>query len=551
MWQIISDGLSILNENKLLIIAAISLLSLGCSTNFFLFGDLTKREVALKRNFSFFLLLLFFIFSTLTRLAYLKNIFVPPYFDSVEHLRIVKIMVEGYNSSAILDTLPNLTQNYYHLGFHFFASLLTFGLRADPINVILIFGQIILATIPIPIFFLIRRKTQNNIAAFFALLLAGFGWYMPGFAVNWGKYPALAGLLAFEMVLSLAYAISRKKTTRNKSILIIFLILGILTSTFIHSRTLIILFISFLSWFFAKRIDNFPKVNQRSILRIQLWGILLFGILIQADALLKLTLEPYLDKGILITAIILILSPFALKKFPQGLYFSTFFILSLFACLFIPANGILPGFTNQTLLDRPFVEMVLYFPLSILGGLGLAGLLESLDDLKFLPKQIHLFTRALIIFLFIGVIGFFSIRSYNFYPSDCCNFLGYDDTVIFDWMDKTLPTDALILVASNQLNVVPSSTSADFVGSDAGIWIPQLIGREITLMPYHFDFLSDEKIKQLCQKEIDYIYIGNTNQSFNSRQLDKKTEWYKKILVLEKAQLYQLKACGSYGEILP
>ena len=543
MWQIILDGIFVLGEKWLIVFSAVVILCIGCSVNFLVFRSLVPKGVMQRNRSSVILIILFFALSLIARLAYLKDIFVPPYFDSVEHLRIIKELVDGFSSSAFLDTLPNLTPNYYHLGFHFLASLLTFGLRADSIDVILVLGQIVLASIPIPVFFLIRYETKNNIAAFLGMLLAGFGWYMPGFAVNWGKYPALMGILTFEMVLSLAYIISRRKTTQNRSILIIFLILGIFTSTLIHSRTLIIIFISFLSWIIVNRIDSLPKLHQYKILGIQLFGILILGTLIQKDPLLKLALDPYLNEGLLITIVVLILIPFAWLKFPRGVYFNLLFILFIFLCLFISVGGILPIFADQTLLDRPFVEIILYFPLSLLGGLGLAGLLESLKNIKGLSKRAYKYAMFLTAFFFIGIAGILPIKNYGFYPSDCCNFLKYDDTIAFEWLRKNVPSDARILVASSKLSVLPSSTSFDDAGADAGIWIPQLTGRKIIMMTYETDFLSTETVKYLCQKQIDYLYVGGTNQSFNSMQLHEKTEWYKENLFLQNTQLYQLVAC--------
>ena len=543
MWQTILDGLYVFNENKLILFGVISILLLGISANIVTFYTLRKREVARTRNFSLLLIISLFILSIILRLAYLKDIFVPPYFDSVAHLRIINKLIEGFNTSAIFNTLPNLTESYYHFGFHFFVALLTFGLHADPINVMLISGQVILAAIPIPLFFIIKHKTENNTAALLTLLLAGFGWYMPAFAINWGKYPALTGLLSLEIMLSLSYAISQKKTSKNNFKLIIFLLFGLLVSTLIHSRILIVFSISLISWFLAKKAACLEKPEQHSILRSSFFGILILGILIQTDPLLKLTLEPYLDKGILITSIILILSPFAFKKFHQSVYFIIFFIFSILACLFIPVDSILPTLNNQTLLDRPFVEMLLYFPLSILGGLGLAGLLEIINKATFLSEKKLFYTKTLVSILVIGFVGVFSLKNYAFYPADCCNFISYDDTIIFDWLRKNISNDARILVAANHLSVVPSSTSTDLVGSDAGIWIPVLIDKRIVIMPYEIDFLSEGIMMELCQKKVTYIYVDNTNQSFNSNILDKKERWYKKILALPNTQLYQLKTC--------
>ena len=203
----------------------------------------------------------------------------------------------------------------------------------------------------------------------------------------------------------------------------------------------------------------------------------------------------------------------------------------------------MPTLNNQTLLDRPFVEMLLYFPLSILGGLGLAGLLEIINKATFLSEQRLSYTKTLVSILVIGIVGIASLENYDFYPADCCHFISYDDTIIFDWLSKNISNDAQILVAANHLSVVPSSTSTDLVGSDAGLWIPALIDKKIVIMPYEIDFLSEGTIMELCKRKVTYIYVDNTNQSFNSNTLDKKEKWYKKILTLPNAQLYQLNTC--------
>ena len=529
MPKIFLDGLYVLSQNWKIILSITAIFSVN-----FLFSPKAKQEVSLK------ILLPFFLFSLLLRLAFLRDIYAPSYFDSIEHLRIIKGIVEGWENHAFLDSLQHIVPTYYHLGFHFLASLLTFGSRADPVNVMLVFGQVTLAILPIPVAILIWHETKNKYALIFTALLAGFGWYMPGFAINWGKYPALLGILAFEITLSLAYTFSQKK-----HIQFAILTLGILISTLIHTRTLIIFLITLTSWLFAKKIKNLPKNYRHSILKIQLLGILIFGILIQTEPLLKLALEPYLENHLLIT-IILILSFFALAKFPRAFYFSLFFILFTLASLSIPVESVFPQLANQTLLDRPFVEMILYFPLSLLGGLGLAGLLKYAgifaNEKK--SRKILLYIKSFLVILFIAAIGIISLKNYDFYPSDCCVLLNYDDTIAFDWMRENLPANVRILTAGRNLQVIPNATETNLVGTDAGVWIPQRLNREIILMPYQLDFLSLETSKLLCQSQVDYIYVGSTNQHFNGRQLEEKRTWYQKILFLPKVQIYQFKGCN-------
>jgi hypothetical protein len=543
MWQALIDGLSILIEEWTVVLGTVGVVCLGCSVSFFLLRNSFEEKTEFRR--SALLLSSFFAISVILRLAFLTETFVPPYFDSVEHYRIVKELVTALEESTLLEAIPALTPDYYHLGFHFLASLLAFGLRANPIDVILVLGQVMLAAIPIPVFFLIRHETQSELAAIFGMLLAGFGWYMPGFAVNWGKYPALTGLLALEIVLTIAYSISPKKSGRNQLLYIGLLLSAVLVSTLFHTRTLIVIAISIVSWLIAGKIRILPKSFQVFLLGILLAGILVLGRIIQEEPLLNLALEPYLSDGLWVTLTVLVLSPFALIKFSWGFYFNLLFILCIFATLFIPIDIRSTGLENQTMLDRPFVEMLLYLPLSILGGLGLAGILQFLGDIKVFSEQLRRYARILITILLLGFTALMSLGRYNFHPSDCCNFVGYDDTVAMDWIDRNLPPDARILIAATQMSVLPAGPSAGLVGTDAGIWIPALTGRVTTFAPFETDFRSKSTLEQLCRMQVDYVYVGGTDQKFNAEQLNEKTEWYDGVLFLPNVQLYQLTGCSG------
>ena len=354
MWQTFLDGLSVLNEKWPVVLGSVIVIGLGCSISLFFAPGASKEKIRWQ---STLLLVFFFAVSVVLRLAFITRTFVPPYFDSVEHFSIIKGLVNALESSTLIKTIPTLTPSYYHLGFHLLAAFLTFGLHASPMDVILVLGQIILAAIPIPMFFILRHKTHNDSAAFFGTFLAGFGWYMPGFAVNWGKYPALAGLLTLEVVVSMAYFMFQNKSYRNQLVRIGILLLGIIVSTLFHSRTLVVIAFFLISWFIAGTIQTLPKAFQYVSLGILLAGLIIVGILIQREPLLALALEPYLRDGFWITLIVVVLSPFALIQFSRGFYFSILFTLFIFIALFIPTGNLIPGFENQTLLDRPFVEM--------------------------------------------------------------------------------------------------------------------------------------------------------------------------------------------------
>jgi hypothetical protein len=122
---------------------------------------------------SIFLLLFFFV-SVLLRLAFVSKVLLPSYFDSASHYLLIKTIL-GNNSASLL---TSLSTNYYHLGYHMLAAFLITTLQADIAKVMLILGQMILAVLPISIFFIIKHETKSNTAGVFAVIVAAYGWYM-------------------------------------------------------------------------------------------------------------------------------------------------------------------------------------------------------------------------------------------------------------------------------------------------------------------------------------------------------------------------------------
>ena len=180
----------------------------------------------------------------------------------------------------------------------------------------------------------------------------------------------------------------------------------------------------------------------------------------------------------------------------------------------------------------------------MLGGLGLAGLLQFINGIKSFSESIYRPIRIFATIVFFAVVSLVLVREYNFYASDCCKFVKYDDTIALDWLDANLPPDANILIPATQMNVLPSGPSASPVGTDAGIWIPVLTGRRTTFAQFETDFRSSDSLELLCQQEIDYVYVGSTDQSFTVEQLLERRDWYESILSLPNVQLFKVIECN-------
>lgn len=439
-----------------------------------------------------------FLLFVFVRVGFAASAILPPYFDSAEHYRIIQILLNLDHETKL--SWP--TTAYYHLGYHFMVAALTLITHANIGQVMLLFGQIILAAIPLPMYFFIHRVTDSHWTAFFGVTLAAFGWFMPAHAINWGKYPALLSLLLIQFTLGAATIKSRWLVA-----------LTAIASVLIHTRAIILLVMFGVAWEFSKLWMDQPR-NRRLLLfalTVTLLGML--TLLIERTHVLGPIFEPYL---IWITLLIGLLSATVFQSFPRLIVFSILTMLFMLAGIFIPITPAL------TLLDRPLVEMTLFLPLAFLGGLSVARL----------PKfAVTIFAVSIIIHAW---------TAYNFSPSDCCQLVNRDDAVALDWMDRHLPADARIAISGASLNLNAFSNPMRGAGTDAGIWVAPLTQRAIFVLPYSTDFVTQNTHDLLCQQHVTHIYVGERPQSFEPNFIEAKPEWYEVIFNLPKVRLIQV-----------
>ena len=501
------------------------------------------------------LIVLFVVFGIclFLRLAFVSEALLPPYSDSAQHYTIIKSLItdpgnpgDPEASNATLSfKWPTMT--YYHLGFHFLAAFITSVTHTEITMGMLVLGQMMVAVIPLSIFFIPRYATKSNSAGIFAVLLAAFGWYMPAYAVNWGKYPALASLTLIQFVLSVAYlAVQSRQLLSKRRTWALYALLasGILISGFVHSRSLVVIGIAVLAWVTSTGWQKLTGPPRYFVFYLVILGIILEIILIQTQGVLTLLFDPYGSKGPLVTSVILFLFIFAQKDYPQLAFASILAIFLLICAIFIPMLPFIPGYFNLTLLDRPFVEMILYLPLSLLGGLGLAGLQQYLQHTQGSWGNLQFSWGKYVGVLCIGLVLINALSQYELYPSECCVIAGTDDLVAIDWMDKNLPADARILVSAVDLIVLASGTAQGRLSGDAGAWITPLTDRVTIPHPYNSDLSQRGRLDELCKMQVNYIYVGETGQTFNAAQLITHPDWYKPLLSMPKAGVYQIIGCN-------
>lgn len=468
--------------------------------------------------------------SLFTRLVFLADVLLPSYFDGALHYQISQHLLTHFGQWP-WETASPLVNGYYHVGFHLLTASAAFVTNLEVGQVILILGQVTLAVMPFPVFLATRRETGSTLAAFFTLILAGWGWNMPAHALNWGKYPALAGLLALQFALAAAFTATRvAHPPRRKAALLALFITATVVSGLMHTRSLVVVFIFVFGYFASMFWEKLPGKFKWATLALFIVALAGLVIYIESRSILNLAFDPYLRAGLWMTLLAAALSPFALRRFARLAMTCLLVMFLLLVSLLLP----LPGEPFQTPLDRPFVQMILYLPLALLGGLGLAGLRAE----SFRGWQVALVTVAVFSAVFVS-IG----REYPFSASACCTLFKTDDAVAFEWMEENLPDDAHLLIAGNTLNVFDIQNPAGLRGADGGVWIAPLTGRRVSMEHLGLDFSAEETLDSLCQRDITHIYIGGAPERFNAAGLQARPEWYAQQLTLPGAQVFKILGC--------
>jgi hypothetical protein len=480
------------------------------------------------------LLFLLLILSVATNLAFLSKTLFPAYFDSVEHYRIIKFLIQ--NRWVNLENWP--TPSYYHIGYHLILAAIIKLTGANIIDVMLVSGQVAISTLAIPLFFIISRETRSNIAALFTTALGAFGWYMPAHALNWGKYPALFGFSMTILVLGLIYCVFQNPRAWFNIKKLVLLFVAIAACGILHTRALVACGLFAAALFLAGLWDVLDVRWKRFIFGTFLLALLVAVIFLRTDATFATLFSSYLDNDLPSICLIFLLAIFALWKFPKLTFVMLLFVSMACISLYLPVSGLF-GYSTLYLLDRPYVQILLFIPLSFIGGLGLAGLLEMSLSWQVRSVPVRPFIQ-LAAFVLLTVNAIFYQK---YYPVSCCKLAGTDDLAAFSWIREELPPGSIFLIASQNLAFTPDTTSLSTTGVDAGLWVNTMTEKGAIPYPSGTDFTQPATIKEICDLGVDYIYKGNLSGSFNESLLAAKPDWYQVVFHLPEVKIYQVIGC--------
>ena len=244
---------------------------------------------------------------------------------------------------------------------------------------------------------------------------------------------------------------------------------------------------------------------------------------------LRPAFEPYYGAGTLSTLLVCVLGIFAFKYRPQIALAICLFLALMLSGLLIPAPW--PEFGS--VLDRPFVELWIFAPLSLLGGVGFAGLLPYLGSVG----------SKLAAVIIAVALACHAMLAYDLKASSCCRIVAPDDMVALHWLGTNLQDQELVAIATEPLQLGPGRYQTLIAPVDAGAWVNPLTGLGVVLLSSDVDLGTQAVHDDLCRNGARYIYVGGSGQGFDAKPVWEQPALFSMRLQLPGASVVEVIGC--------
>jgi len=466
--------------------------------------------------FGLLTLILIFLLTLLVRMIMVRDLTTPAWVDSVHHALIIRLI--GALGSFPSTYLPywEMPPTAYHPGFHTIAAVFTWLTNLDLAQGLLILGQVLNASAVFSVYLLSKTLTRSTTVGLLAAIITGFLTPMPAYYTSWGRYTELTGLLILPATLALIQVLANDKVTTKK---IWIIILGAIVSGglfMVHYRVIVFLaclILSYLGIYWLGKKGN-AAINPRSVLvSVSIMAVLaVFFVIPWLYQMITSTVLPMLNSSI--GSMVPFFSGFtweyitsALGKFTLilaglGLVWGmikreefAFMLLTWILLLFFVANLAALRVPGGALVSIASVEIMLFIPISILGGYFVNQLITQWKDI--LPKQLVNPFMGLIIMV-IGSVALIGTRQLVTIINPITLSSRNSDLPAIQWISENIPENETIVIN-------PFAWGYGlYAGSDGGYWISPLSGRPTLPPPVLYGLGNNNKaISDLSQRIIN------------------------------------------------
>lgn len=439
--------------------------------------------------------------AAITRLYAARELPVGMWGDSYQHTVIAQLLVDH---GGLFDSwLPyaQLTTFTYHFGFHSNVAWLHWLSGVPVTRGLLIVGQVQSALAAPLVYLLARRLLDDERAALWAALIAGFVSTMPAYYLNWGRYTQLAGQTVLPAVCVVWMALlaraadpaARRNTLRLGALAVIVTAglalthyrVAVFAACFVLAYAAYLLIARVRALRDAARMVGVGlatgallllvvapwliRLRQGALLRLGGFflstniGVEMTNLLPTTDELFTLHAKPYLVALALAGVALL-----ALRRNWRGLVLPAWAAL-----LWLAANPYLVGLTGAGIISNFTVVIANYLVLAPLAGYAIATIWEGIARL---PYGAYLagwgapLAAAIVLLWGIGWQQRIADPQFQlFTPADAA---------AMAWIRRETPENARFFV-----NSFPAFGDTLYAGSDGGWWLPFMSGRQSDLPP--------------------------------------------------------------------
>jgi hypothetical protein len=433
------------------------------------------------------------------RLYQARDLALPAWVDSVHHVFLVRLFLEGGGIPATLSPwIPG--PFYYHFGFHAAAAVFSAFSGLTPDLAVLLFGQILNAAAALSAYRLSMALRRDRRVALLVLVLVGFVAQMPAYYLTWGRYTLLAGMVLLPLAMAEAVEYTLRSPRPASAVRLAILTAGTLLSHYL-TGILLALFLALLGVYVLLRRNRrrrFPGLAAAVVAGTAAalpWLIPMLhysagsiGVDVVApggsvDAAYFADYATYLWK--------------LLGPLPSYLLLGAGLLAALAALLrrgplrIFAVWGLVMGVETLPwgLRIAPFrpdhLAIVLFLPAAVLAAHGFVALADFLDRRRPALRAGFFFAGVA---LASSLIGIWQTRTII---NPATVFADSDDRQAVLWAAKNTPADSVFLI-----NVVPWQSGL-YRGVDGGWWLEGLAERRTLLPPMLYSFAPRETVDEI------------------------------------------------------
>jgi len=461
-------------------------------------------------------LLIIFAGTLAIRLIMIRDIVTPAWVDSIHHGVIARLILSSGAYPASYLPFLDFPPPAYHPGFHSLVATFTWLTDLSLEQSMLILGQVLNALLVFTVYLLGKSLSRKPAVGLIAAAITGFMTPMPAYYTSWGRYTELSGLLILPAAFVLIQSLTQWQTKRQ---IYWSMILGALAAGglfMVHYRVILFLsclLLSFLIVWSVSRKHNPSLPAWKILLRMAILCIGGMGLVFPwLFEMLKGTVIPLIKTSV--SGEVGLFQDFSWAYLMAGLgkqslvlaglglvwgmikRLSYAYVLAIWtAFLFMMANSGALHLPGGNLINNTSVEIMLFVPISILGGYFIYELTTAWKVL--LPQR--LVTPFLVITaLAIGCVALTGARQLATILNPVTILSREADLAAIEWIKDNIPEGETIVINPFAWGY------GVYAGNDGGYWISPLAGRKTLPPPVLYAFeAAREKTNEQSQKVID------------------------------------------------